>query len=151
MIEFRNRLFQVCCMTMISTGSINLKELQEIVCKHFKCDVEDYKSIFGVFNKMQSYRESLEYRFSGKKNFKLYYNYILQYYSLLYFIYNIYKYVYNQAAELRLRDDDNELGYVAIGLEGSSYKQREDHIALTVAKEIIGSWDKTCSKQKSYI
>lgn len=151
MIEFRNRLFQVCCMTMISTGSINLKELQEIVCKHFKCDVEDYKSIFGVFNKMQSYRESLEYRFSGKKNFKLYYNYILQYSSLLYFIYNIYKYVYNQAAELRLRDDDNELGYVAIGLEGSSYKQREDHIALTVAKEIIGSWDKTCSKQKSYI
>lgn len=136
---------------MISTGSINLKELQEIVCKHFKCDVEDYKSIFGVFNKMQSYRESLEYRFSGKKNFKLYYNYILQYSSLLYFIYNIYKYVYNQAAELRLRDDDNELGYVAIGLEGSSYKQREDHIALTVAKEIIGSWDKTCSKQKSYI
>lgn len=135
-------------MTMISTGSINLKELQEIVCKHFKCDVEDYKSIFGVFNKMQSYRESLEYRFSGKKNFKLYSNIFLCYI----FIYNIYKYVmYNQAAELRLRDDDNELGYVAIGLEGSSYKQREDHIALTVAKEIVGSWDKTCSKQKSYI
>lgn len=72
-------------MTMISTGSINLKELQEIICKHFKCDVEDYKTIFGIFNKMQSYRESLEYRFSGKKNFKLYSNILLYY--ILYMIY----------------------------------------------------------------
>ncbi|XP_076170849.1 mitochondrial-processing peptidase subunit beta isoform X2 [Ptiloglossa arizonensis] len=45
-------------------------------------------------------------------------------------------------AELRLRDDDNELGYVAIGIEGPNYRDVEGHFALTVAKEIIGSWDR---------
>nr|XP_034188352.1 mitochondrial-processing peptidase subunit beta-like [Osmia lignaria] len=47
--------------------------------------------------------------------------------------------------DLRLRDDDEELGYVAIGFEGPSYKEPEDHLILTVAKEIVGSWDKSCS------
>ncbi|XP_017753134.1 PREDICTED: mitochondrial-processing peptidase subunit beta-like [Eufriesea mexicana] len=113
LIEFHNRLFQTCYMTIVSTGSICLKELQRIVCQHFRCNVEDYKSSFAIFNKMQSCKRSFEYRFS--------------------------------AAELRLRDDDNDLGYVAIGIEGSSYKQREDHIALSVAKQVIGAWDKTYS------
>ncbi|XP_076758926.1 mitochondrial-processing peptidase subunit beta isoform X1 [Xylocopa sonorina] len=113
LVQFRNRLFRTCYMTMISTGSICLKELQRIICKHFKCNVEDYKTSFGIPSKMRSCIESLEYRFS--------------------------------AADLRLRDDDNELGYVAIGLEGPSYKQREDHVTLTVAKHIVGSWDRSYS------
>ncbi|KAG7202364.1 hypothetical protein KM043_018690 [Ampulex compressa] len=46
-------------------------------------------------------------------------------------------------ADLRLRDDDEELGYVAVGFEGPSYKQMDDHLALTIAKQIIGSWDMT--------
>ncbi|XP_053970320.1 mitochondrial-processing peptidase subunit beta-like [Hylaeus volcanicus] len=44
-------------------------------------------------------------------------------------------------AELRLRDDDSELGYVAIGVEGPSHNDIEAYFALTVAKEIIGSWN----------
>lgn len=58
--------------------------------------------------------------------------------------------MYNLAAELRFRDDDNELGYAAIGFEGSSYKEREDRIALTVAKEIIGSWNVISGKCNTY-
>ncbi|XP_076674729.1 mitochondrial-processing peptidase subunit beta isoform X2 [Andrena cerasifolii] len=40
-------------------------------------------------------------------------------------------------AELRLRDDDEELGYVAVAIEGPGYKQRDHHFALNVAKEIV--------------
>lgn len=50
---------------------------------------------------------------------------------------------------MRLRDDDNELGYVAIGIEGPNYRDVEGHFALTVAKEIIGSWDRNSSMQIS--
>ncbi|XP_043527874.1 mitochondrial-processing peptidase subunit beta-like [Frieseomelitta varia] len=111
LFEFHHRLFQTCYMTMVCTGSICLKELQRIVCKHFNCNVEDYKSSFGVSNNLRFCKNIIEYRFS--------------------------------AAELRFRDDDNELGYAAIGFEGSNYKEREDRITLTVAKEIIGSWNVT--------
>ncbi|CAK9829133.1 Cytochrome b-c1 complex subunit 1, mitochondrial [Anthophora retusa] len=103
LIEFRKRILQTCFITMVSTGCISLCELQKIVGKHFSCCVNT--------NKVQSDKETLEFRFSG--------------------------------VELRIRDDDHELGYVAIGVEGPSYKQREDHLALTVAKEIVGSWDRT--------
>ncbi|XP_031826080.2 mitochondrial-processing peptidase subunit beta [Nomia melanderi] len=48
-------------------------------------------------------------------------------------------------AELRFRDDDDELGYVAIGIEGPSSKQCADNYALAVAKEIVGYWDRKCS------
>ncbi|XP_011879225.1 PREDICTED: cytochrome b-c1 complex subunit 1, mitochondrial-like isoform X2 [Vollenhovia emeryi] len=46
-------------------------------------------------------------------------------------------------AELRLRDDNEELGYVAIGFEGPTFSQCTDRYALQVAKEIVGSWDVT--------
>lgn len=48
-------------------------------------------------------------------------------------------------AELRLRDDDEELGYVAVAVEGPGYEQRDHRFALNVAKEIVGAWDRTCS------
>ncbi|XP_032685412.1 mitochondrial-processing peptidase subunit beta-like, partial [Odontomachus brunneus] len=47
-------------------------------------------------------------------------------------------------AELRFRDDDDEeLGYVAIGFEGPTFSEPENRYAFEVAKEIIGSWDMT--------
>ncbi|XP_012270540.1 cytochrome b-c1 complex subunit 1, mitochondrial [Orussus abietinus] len=46
-------------------------------------------------------------------------------------------------SELRLRDDDEELGYVAVAVEGPGYENGQDHCALTVAKQIVGSWDMT--------
>lgn len=46
-------------------------------------------------------------------------------------------------AELRFRDDDEELGYVAIGFEGPTFSEYKDRYAFEVAKEIIGSWDMT--------
>ncbi|XP_019696325.1 mitochondrial-processing peptidase subunit beta-like [Harpegnathos saltator] len=46
-------------------------------------------------------------------------------------------------AELRFRDDDEELGYVAIGFEGPTFSKSEDRYAFEVAKEIIGTWDMT--------
>ncbi|XP_076650155.1 cytochrome b-c1 complex subunit 1, mitochondrial [Halictus rubicundus] len=48
-------------------------------------------------------------------------------------------------AELRYRDDDYELGYAAIGVEGPSSKECTDYYALNVAKEIVGCWDRTYS------
>nr|XP_033331862.1 mitochondrial-processing peptidase subunit beta-like [Megalopta genalis] len=48
-------------------------------------------------------------------------------------------------AELRYRDDDHEVGYVAIGIEGPGSKQRTDHYVLSIAKEIVGCWDMTSS------
>ncbi|XP_067211015.1 mitochondrial-processing peptidase subunit beta-like isoform X2 [Linepithema humile] len=48
-------------------------------------------------------------------------------------------------ADLRLRDDNKKLGYVAIGFEGPTYSQCTDRCAFQVAKEIIGSWDMTYS------
>lgn len=128
---------------MVCTGSIYLKELQRIVCKHFGCNIEDYKSSFGVSNKQRFCKDPIEYRFTGKK-----------YFTTLpdYFIMFLYKYfMCNLAAEMRLRDDDNEMGYAAIGFEGSSYREREDCTALTVAKEIVGSWDKSDGKLIIYI
>ncbi|XP_026672324.1 mitochondrial-processing peptidase subunit beta-like isoform X2 [Ceratina calcarata] len=110
---FRSRLFKPCYITMISTGSVCLNELRKMVCEHFDCKVDDYKSSFGISSRMRTGTESLEYRFS--------------------------------AAELRLRDDDNQLAYVAIGVEGPSYKQRKEHVAFTVAKQIVGSWDMSYS------
>ncbi|XP_015436402.1 PREDICTED: cytochrome b-c1 complex subunit 1, mitochondrial-like [Dufourea novaeangliae] len=47
--------------------------------------------------------------------------------------------------EVRLRDDDDELGYVAVGVEGPGSKQCGDYYALNVAKEIVGSWDRSYS------
>ncbi|XP_003703132.3 mitochondrial-processing peptidase subunit beta [Megachile rotundata] len=44
-------------------------------------------------------------------------------------------------SDLRLRDDDDELGYVAIGVEGPGSEEWEDHFTLTVAKEFVGCWD----------
>ena len=52
---------------MVCTGSICLKELQRIVCKHFDCNVEDYKSSFGVSNNLRFCKNMIEYRFSGIK------------------------------------------------------------------------------------
>lgn len=48
-------------------------------------------------------------------------------------------------ADLRLRDDDEDLGYVAIGFEGPTFSrdQCKDRYAFEVAKEIVGSWDMT--------
>lgn len=40
-----------------------------------------------------------------------------------------------------MRDDDEELGYVAIGFEGPNFSQYLDRYALEVAKEIVGSWN----------
>lgn len=46
-------------------------------------------------------------------------------------------------AELRFRDDDEELGYVAIGFEGPTFSEPVNRYAFEVAKEMIGSWDMT--------
>ncbi|XP_076246228.1 mitochondrial-processing peptidase subunit beta [Calliopsis andreniformis] len=48
-------------------------------------------------------------------------------------------------ADLRLRDDDEELGYVALGIEGPGHKEPEDYFALNVAKEFVGAWDRSYS------
>lgn len=54
-------------------------------------------------------------------------------------------------ADLRLRDDDEELGYVAIGFEGPTFSpnQCKDRYAFEVAKEIVGSWDMTYGNSKT--
>lgn len=52
---------------------------------------------------------------------------------------------YQIGAELRLRDDNKKLGYVAIGFEGPTHSQCTDRCSFEIAKEIIGSWDMTYS------
>ncbi|XP_066587108.1 mitochondrial-processing peptidase subunit beta-like isoform X2 [Prorops nasuta] len=46
-------------------------------------------------------------------------------------------------ADLRIRDDDHELGYVGIGVEGPSFTDLYDRFTMEIAKRIIGSWDKS--------
>ncbi|XP_076622868.1 mitochondrial-processing peptidase subunit beta [Colletes latitarsis] len=114
LIEFRDRLFNTSFITLVCSGSVCLKKLEEIVSKHFVRETGDSNdSLSEHSNEMQSCTELLEYRFSG--------------------------------AELRLRNDDDELGYVAVGVEGPSYEDTEAHFALTIAKEIVGSWSKKSS------
>ena len=51
---------------------------------------------------------------------------------------------------MRLRDDDEKLGHVAIAIEGPGYKNCNDHCTLNVMKEIVGSWDLASGKIKKY-
>ncbi|XP_063986797.1 mitochondrial-processing peptidase subunit beta-like [Diachasmimorpha longicaudata] len=43
-------------------------------------------------------------------------------------------------SEMRYRDDDQELGYVAMAVEGPGHGNCNDHCAMTVAKDFVGQW-----------
>ncbi|XP_046590851.1 cytochrome b-c1 complex subunit 1, mitochondrial isoform X2 [Neodiprion lecontei] len=48
------------------------------------------------------------------------------------------------AIDMRHRDDDEKLAHVALAVETPGFGQINDQYALTVAKDIVGSWDVTC-------
>lgn len=53
---------------------------------------------------------------------------------------------------MRLRDDDDKFGYAVIAVQGPGYQNCDDHCALTVAKELVGSWNLGyCKYEKSKI
>ncbi|XP_011315156.1 mitochondrial-processing peptidase subunit beta-like [Fopius arisanus] len=43
-------------------------------------------------------------------------------------------------SEMRYRDDDQELGYVAMAVEGPGQENCGDHCVMTVAKDFVGQW-----------
>ncbi|XP_024946660.1 cytochrome b-c1 complex subunit 1, mitochondrial isoform X1 [Cephus cinctus] len=106
--NFRERLFQPCFMTMVSTGGTSLCEIQRMASKYFIGVEQDSEPIPGDC-RMKYFASGSPFRYSG--------------------------------SELRLRDDDEKFACVAVAIEGPGYAKCQDHCTLTVAKEIMGSWD----------
>ncbi|KAF7988376.1 hypothetical protein HCN44_000949 [Aphidius gifuensis] len=109
--SFKNRLFKSSNMTIITTGGTAIEEVQCLADHYF------YDEIKNCNNTDPCLTVCPDEVYPKCMSFRF------------------------TGSDMRVRDDDNNFGHVAIAIEGPGYENSNDHFALNIAKEIVGEWN----------